>query len=653
VITATRQASKPVTGLERIVQSVKGVVLGNPFASSQAIHERLTKFRALPVFSSDALSSSAYGPEETLLALAAGGAAALVYSFPIAVAIVILLGIVTISYRQTIKAYPNGGGAYIVAHENLGSGPGLTAAGALMVDYILTVSVSVAAGVAAITSAFPDVQDFKVPLAVFVVAIFTIGNLRGVRESGAVFGLPTYFFVFAMSALIVGGLAKILMGEAPAGLFEHGPVDEEEVQATTGISVFLILKAFSSGCSALTGVEAISNGVPAFQPPESKNARTTLSIMAGILAVLVLGVSLLAYTWGIIPSHEETVLSQLGKEVFGGENLAYYALQAGTAMVLFLAANTAYADFPRLGSILAHDRFMPRHFAFRGDKLAFSNGILLLALSAIVLLIVFNAEVTRLIPLYAVGVFVSFTLSQTGMVVHWLNLRGEAGWRSSLAVNLVGALSTGLVAIIIASTKFLDGAWISIALMGVCVALFALIRRHYDWYERVVAVSEDEASRGVPSASPREAARDHVVVPVEGLNKVTVGAIGMARAISSNITAVHLTDDLSAAEDFKEQWERVAPDVPLLIIDSPYRAFSAPMLAYMDLLERTEPDKRITVILPGFKAHHWWESLLHNQAIRRLRPFLEEDERIRVVDFDYDVDRGNGAPPAAGTPVSV
>ncbi|MEO6197005.1 MAG: APC family permease [Dehalococcoidia bacterium] len=654
VITATRQASRPTGRLEAALHRVKGVVLGSPLAVAQAAHERLTKLKALAILGSDPLSSSAYATQEALIILAVAGMAGLDYLIPIGVAVAALLVLVTVSYRQTIKAYPNGGGAYTVSHDNLGRLPGLVAAGALMVDYTLLVSVSVAAGVAAITSAAPGLLDYRVPMSIAIIVAFVFGNLRGTRESGTLFAAPTYFFIVMMAGTIAYGVVRVIVGDAPGSLTEAAPPDHPErleELATGGVTLWLVLRAFSSGASALTGVEAMANGVPSFKKPEADNARQTMVAMAAIGVFLFLGITFLSSRFGLVPNEEETLVSDMGRTILG-QNALYYAFQAGTAMILFLAANTSFNAFPLLSAILSRDRYMPRQFAFRGDRLAYSNGILLLAVIAIVLLVVYDAQVTKLIPLYAVGVFIAFTLSQAGMVKHWW-LHREQGWQGSIALNFVGLVATGIVAVIIGATKFLPGAWISLVMVGVLVTLFLLIRRHYDWYERVVAISEDEASRGVPGASPREAARDHVIVPIDGLNHVSIGAIGMARAISANVTAVHLTGDLEAAELFRRQWERVAPDVPLLIIDSPYRAFAAPMMAYMELLERTEPDKRITVILPGFKAHHWWERLLHNQAVRRLRPLLEVDERVTVVDFDYDVDRNSIDDPRGSTPTSV
>jgi len=631
---ATRLASRPRDTLGRYVANVKRVALGSPFATSQAIHERLTKVKALPIFSSDALSSSTYGPEEILIMLVLAGSVALSRALPITMVIVLLLAIVTLSYRQTIRAYPSGGGAYTVAHENLGQGPGLTAAAALMVDYALTVAVSVAAGVAAITSAVPDLYDARVVIGVAVVAVFAWGNLRGIREAGTIFAAPTYFFILAMGAMIVAGLIKVVTGNAPGSLL-HGAPPRETVAATQGLTLFLVLRAFSSGSAALTGVEAISNAVPAFKPPESQNARTTLTMMACILGFLVLGVAYLSSRYGLVPAEKETIVSMLGREVLG-ENVLYYGYQAATALVLFMAANTSFAGFPWLSAILAKDKYMPRQFAFKGDRLAFSYGIFLLAAAAALLLAAFAGEVTRLIPLYAVGVFVSFTLSQSGMVRRWWRLR-DKGWRMSLAINGVGAAATLVVAVIIATTKFTHGAWISILLMLTLILAFALVRRHYAWFEETVRVEEDELRPRTPEAAPtlRRAARQRVVMPVGDIDKIALAAVDFARELSGKVTAVHLVDNREEADEYRARWEKMIPDIPLLIVESPYRAFAAPMLAYVESLERAEPDVHITVVLPHFVPRHWWERLLHDQDALGLKPHLRKRRRVGVVDFPY------------------
>src|SRR2546428_4197741 len=496
-ISATEIGSRPRGRLERLVHAKKGVVLGSPFATARIAEDCLTKLKALAIFSSDALSSSAYATEEILLILLLAGSTTRHYALPIAGVIALLIVIVTASYRQTIRAYPSGGAAYTVERENLGRGAGLTAGAALLVDYVLTVSVSVAAGIAAVTSAIPGLHDFRVPLGVSAIALITLGNLRGIREAGTLFALPTYFFILSMSTVIVVGIVRVAIGDAPGSLL-HEALPERQMLATQGLTLFLLMRAFSSGSAALTGIEAISNGVPAFKSPEVPNARTTMTAMAGILIFLFLGITFLTSRFGFVPEEDETIVSKLGAEVLG-RNVLYYAYQVATALVLFLAANTSYADFPRLSAILGKDRYMPRQFTFRGDRLAFSNGILLLAAAASFILIVFGGEVSNLIPLYAVGVFVSFTLSQSGMVRHWLKLR-EPGWRTSLAINGVGAIGTGIVAIIIAGTKFLSGAWLSILMMAALMLTFSLIRRHYEWFERTLRVDDSSLPMGVPTA---------------------------------------------------------------------------------------------------------------------------------------------------------
>jgi hypothetical protein len=469
---------------------------------------------------------------------------------------------------------------------------------------------------------------------VLVVALFALGNLRGVRESGTLFAAPTYFFILAMGTMIVVGLIKVALGDAPGSLL-HGAPPREQVAAAQGLTLFLILRAFSSGSAALTGVEAISNAVPAFKPPESQNARTVLTAMACILGFLVMGVTFLSSRYGLVPSEKETIVSMLGRDVLG-ENVLYYAYQASTAMVLFLAANTSFAGFPWLSAILARDRFMPRQFAFKGDRLAFSRGIVFLGGAASLLLIAFSGEVSRLIPLYAIGVFVSFTLSQSGMVRHHRRLR-ESGWRAGMAINGVGAVATAVVALIIAGTKFTHGAWISILLMLVLILLFTRIRRHYDWFDGAVRAEEVAPPSGMPTTVPagRPPTREHIVVPVDAINKVTLAAIAFVRELSGRATAVHITDDREEAEELRARWEKMIPDVPLLIIESPYRAFVAPMLAYVGSLERAEPGASITVVLPGFVPRHRWERPLHNQDVLRLKPYLSKRPNVRVIDLPY------------------
>jgi amino acid transporter len=626
VLEATEEAHAPRGRFDRLSTSIRRVLVGQPLATAAQAHERLTKVKALAVFSSDALSSVAYASEEILLVLVAAGGAALSGVLPISVAIVLLLAVVAISYRQTIHAYPNGGGSYIVAKDNLGSLPGLTAGSALMIDYVLTVAVSISSGVAAVTSAVQSLHPYALELSLVALLFMVVVNLRGVRDSGTIFAAPTYLFIGSIFLLIGVGAARVVLGGLSGHNLLVGAPPEAAVTATRNLTLFLILRAFASGCTAMTGVEAVSNGVPAFKPPESDNAARTLESMAVILGIMFLGIGVLSHHFGLVPNAQETILSQLGHRVFVGGPL-YYILQAATFLILVLAANTSFADFPRLSSIMARDNFMPHQFMFRGDRLAFTNGILLLSLLAAVLLIVFDADTDRLIPLYAVGVFLSFTLSQSGMVRHWLRLKGK-NWRRSLVVNGTGAVATGVVAIIIASTKFLHGAWVVVVLIPCLVGLFYSIFLHY---ERVSAEQEVPA---LPQPLP-EQTLGKVVVPIASINRAVIRTLSYARAISSDVTAVHVTDDLAATENLRKQWEEWGISVPLLILETPYRSFLGPFLTYIDALDERAPGSLVTVVLPEFVPAHWWENLLHNQAALRLKLALLSRPNTVVTDVPY------------------
>lgn len=619
------EATQPTGTFGRLFGRLKGILVGAPLSTARLAHERLSKVKALAVFSSDALSSSAYATEEILIVLAATGAANLRISVPIAVAIVALLTIVVISYRQTIRAYPNGGGAYIVAKDNLGQGSGLIAAAALLVDYILTVSVSVAAGVAAITSAVQGLAPFRVEIGIGVIALVTLLNLRGVSESATIFATPTYAFIITACALLVVGAIRVTTGSV-------GPVAHTEALAVTkGLGLFLILRAFASGCAALTGVEAISNGVPAFKPPESRNASITLIWMGLVLGVLFMGITLLANHLQIYPSDTETVVSQLGRVIFG-HNPVYYFWQAATALILLLAANTSFADFPRLSSLLARDNYMPHQFSFRGDRLAFSNGIIVLGAASALILAVYGGDVTRLIPLYAVGVFVSFTFSQSGMVIHWRR-HPEPGSRRSMVVNGFGAVATAVVAVIIIATKFTHGAWLSILIGFVLVMMFRAIHRHYRQVEEESRLPD--LSEPLPLATRPQA----MIVPVTDLNRAAVNALSYARSISPNVTAVHVTDDQENVGTLRERWEKWAGGIPLVIIESPYRAFTAPLLRYLDEVQRRDPEARITVVLAEYVPKHLWEHLLHNQTTLRLKAALLFRRNTVVIDVPHHIGR--------------
>ncbi|HEY8171466.1 MAG TPA: APC family permease [Dehalococcoidia bacterium] len=621
---ATERATAPRTDAQRLWRSIRRVAVGSPIASEEAEEQRLPKTKALAVFSSDALSSSAYATDEILLVLAVAGTTALTKSVPIALAIGLLLAIVTFSYRQTIKAYPNGGGAYIVARENLGDVAGLTAAAALSVDYILTVSVSIAAGVLAITSAFPDLNTAHVEIAVAFVAIITLLNLRGIRESGTIFSIPTYGFIIAFTGLLIAGFARIAIDPG----LRAEPPHSVHALGSAHLGAFILLRAFASGCAALTGVEAISNGIPAFKKPESKNAATTLLWMAVILGTLFLGITILAHQLHVQHADEISAPAQIAQTVFGAHNPIFYAIQAFTALILILAANTSYADFPRLGSILARDHFLPHQFTFRGDRLAFSNGIAVLGAAAAILLVAFDADVNKLIPLYAFGVFVSFTLSQSGMVVHWIK-NPESGWRRSMAINLVGAIATAVVALIVGGTKFTEGAWISMLAMFVLAMSFFAIYRHYSGVERRLKVPAGTLL--MPSAGRRQP----VIVPVDEINLAVLRTVDYARTLSTDVRALHITDDMEHGQALRQEWEAAVLDVPMVIVESPYRSFVAPVLSYIDALDKADPGQYVTVALPEYRTAWPWQRWLHNQSARRLRNALVERPNTVIVEVPY------------------
>lgn len=621
-IRATELADRPRTFAGKILRLFKRTVVGAPLASSRLAEERLSKVKALAIFSSDALSSTAYATEEILLILILAGAAALRYSIPISIAIAVLLVIVATSYRQTIRAYPNGGGAYKVAMDNLGVMPGLIAGASLVVDYTLTVAVSTAAGVAAITSAIPELHDERVILAVVFVTLLTIGNLRGLRESGTIFAIPTYFFLVTFSVMIVVGLARVVLGDIQAS-----PHADTITPGTESITLFLILRAFSSGATALTGVEAISNGVPAFKDPAPKNAATTLAWMAAILAALFVGLTILAYQIEIYPSDTKTVVAQIADAVFSGGPM-FYIVQVATALILVLAANTSFAGLPALASVMARDRWVPRIFAFRGDRLGYSNGIMVLAAASMLLLIAYGANTHKLIPLYAVGVFVGFTLSQSGMVIHWRASR-EAGWRRAMIINGVGAVATGIVAMIIAATKFTHGAWLTIIAIALLALIFYQIGRHYRRVQQQLSL-EDDVTMSVYGRLGQP-----VLMPIDELNRATARAVAYARSISNNVTAIHVTDDLEDAEALRRRWEQMVPDVPLIVVESEYRSLLGPVLSYVDALDRADPEETVTVILPEYRSQWPWQGMLHNQSSQRLKKALLDRPRTVVIEVPY------------------
>jgi amino acid transporter len=603
-------------------------MFGNPLRTAEEVHQRLSKVKALAIFSSDALSSVAYATEEILLILILAGAAALRYSLPVSLAIAGLLIIVALSYYQTIHGYPSGGGAYIVAYENLGIWPGLTAASALLIDYILTVAVSITAGIAAITSAFPALLPYRVELCVLAILLIAWANLRGVKESGTMFAIPTYGFIFILLLLIGVGLVRLALGTLQPLPPQGAPVMKDNLQPLT---LFLLLRAFASGCAALTGIEAISNGVPAFKEPAATNAGKTLIAMAALLTTMFLGITFLARSLSIVPMEHETVVSQVGRQVFGGGPL-YLVLQIATSLILVLAANTSFAGFPRLSAILAQNRYLPNQLANLGDRLVFNNGIIALALLASVLAVVFGGNTHRLIPLYAVGVFLSFTLSQTGMVRHW-HKEGGRGWQWKAPVNGMGAVTTGIVTLVILATKFIHGAWIVTLLIPAFVWMFHGIRHYYSDIARQLSLEGLEP--GVwEDVDPLE--RHKIIVPISGVHRGSLAALHFARVMSKDVTAVIVDVDPQATARVREKWPKWGHGVPLVVLESPYRSAVQPLFDYLDRMDQRDPERGLAVVvLPEFVPPKWWHHLFHNQTALLLKMMLvyhkEKTSEGRVV----------------------
>ncbi len=619
-------------------------LIGRPLQTADAPHQTIGKFIGLAVFASDALSSTAYATQEMLVILMVLGSDAYNYVFPLALGIVILLSIVTLSYEQTIHAYPNGGGAYIVSRDNLGNLPAKIAAAALLTDYVLTVAVSISSGVAQIVSAIPGLFDHRVWVAVGLVMFIMLMNLRGLKESGATFAIPTYFFVVAMFVTVGTGMVRYVAGTLGQVV---DPPPLETIHLTQGAIAFLILRAFSSGTAALTGIEAISDGIPAFKEPRSKNAGQTLIIMSIILGTLMLGISFLAAHIQAVPSEEETVISQLGRTAFDGRGLFYGALIVATTVILIMAANTSFADFPRLSAITAKDGILPRQLTYRGSRLVYSRGIILLALLASLLIVVFQASVTRLIPLYAVGVFMSFTLSQSGMAHRWWKighlkpgeekkergstLRFDPGWLVKMGINGFGALCTAVVMFIFAYTKFSDGAWVVIIIIPVLVLIFSAIQRHY------VRLAGDLSLEHY--GPPPRISRHRVILPVSGVHRGTLAALRYALTLSDDITAVHVSIDPDEAEKIRQKWEIWGDGRRLVILNSPYRLFIEPLLQYIDEIDRQRlPNEVITIIVPEFVPRHWWSGLLHAQTALTLRMALMFRRDIVITNVPYQVD---------------
>ncbi len=614
-----------------MLDPLKRVLVGRPLASAEQEGERIPKSIALPVFASDALSSSAYATEEILFVTAVGASSlqkGLSVLVPIAVGVAILLTIVATSYRQTIFAYPNGGGAYVVSRENLGEYPSLLAGASLLIDYVLTVAVSVSAGVAAIISipAFRALEERRVVLGLVLILLLTVGNLRGVRESGRIFAVPTYIYILSLGALLVYGLGRELLGDVGTVPLDHSQFHGRETGGELGL--FLILKGFSSGAVALTGTEAIANGVPAFRRPQSKNAANTLALMAVILGTLFFGTAVLAHHLQPFPTHSETVISQLGRVVFG-EGPVYVVLQFATAAILTLAANTAYNGFPWLSSIIARDGYLPRQFANRGDRLVFSNGIVFLAVAAGILLVAFGGVTTKLIPLYAVGVFTSFTLSQAGMVRHHLRLR-EPAWKRGTVVNGVGAGATFVVLLIIAVTKFKSGAWLPLVVVPVFILTFRGIRRHYDRVGKVLAITPEEV-RPEPIVHT-------VVVLVGRIHKGVIRALDYARSMRpDHLAAVYVSFEDDEDDDLQRQWEEFHIDVPLEVVRSPYRELVDAVERHLDELDDRWQNDTITVLIPEFVVDRWFANVLHNQSALALKwALLRRDDTV-VTSVPYHV----------------
>ena len=635
-LVAKPAASEARSGLGRQWLRAKAWLIGRPLASEDEISERLSKRLALPIFSSDAISSSAYATEEILKVLALAGAGALFLSIPVAMAITGLLTVVAISYRQVCRAFPGGGGAYAVARQELLPILGLVAAGALLIDYVMTVAVSTSSAMDQLISMAPVLDNgqdhrLRIGIAIVVIALITIANLRGLRESGNIFAVPTYLFVGLALLIVVTGVFHVVTGTVTP----FPPQPEVTPMGTQAIGTFLVLRAFASGSVALTGVEAIANGVPAFKPPEAKNAANTMLAMAVLLGTIFIGVTVIAHAYQIVPSQDlsggPTVIAMVAQTAFGKDGPLFYVFQMATALILFLAANTSFNAFPRLGAILAEDGYFPRQFSFRGDRLAYSWGIVLLATIAAGLYLLFNGNTTNLIPLYSVGVFVCFTLSQAGMVRHWVRTH-DSGWWWRGIVNAFGALLTFVVLVIVLTEKFERGAWVVAVLIPTLVAMMLFIQRQYRASARQLAVRPE-------FVLPPKLREERAIVPVPGLTRAVVRAVNVARSVADDVIAVYISDDPEDARAMRERWERQLPGVQLVIVESPYRALAGPFMAYLDVLDRAWPpgkEEPITfVVVPEYVARHWWERILYNQSARRLRALLVGRPHTVVVDVPY------------------
>jgi amino acid transporter len=599
------------------VHVLKRLLVGEPLSTAQARHERLSRVTGLAIFASDNLSSVAYASEEILRVLILAGPAALTLSTPIAAAIAVVIMIVIYSYRQTILAYPLGASDYIVAKDNIGPAAGLTAGSALLIDYTLTVAVSVSAGIAALTSAFPVLFRFRVVLCVGAIMLIAVGNLRGLRESGRLFALPSYLFIGGLTALIVVGFTRYLTEGPPAAA-------AAVAEPATAVAAFLVLRAFASGAVALTGIEAVADGVTAFKPPEVANARAVLAALAVIITGLFVGTTALAAVYGVIPHAHETVVSQLARQVFGG-GVAYYYIQGVSMLILILAANTAFADFPRLAFFMARDGYLPRQFGNRGDRLVFSNGVVMLTVVAAGLIVIFDGDTHALIPLYAVGVFTSFTLSQASMVRRWLRLR-PARWQWRVAISTLGAVTTGVVLVVVAATKFVDGAWIVIVLIAILIMTFVVIRQHYQDVARQLSLE----GYGAPAEMTHT-----VLVLVGDLHRGVVEALQYAQALSPSAKAVYVETDPERTRRLEEKWGRHGLGVPLVVLNSPYRSLLGPLLEYVDHLTGRPGKHVVTMVIPEFIPARWWQHLLHNQTALLIKGALLFRRNVIVTDVPY------------------
>lgn len=601
---------------------MKRILIGKPMKSAELDAEKLGKWKALAILSSDALSSVAYGTEQILLVLIAAGFAALWYSVPISIAVLGLLVILIFSYRQTIFAYPTGGGAYIVAKDNLGTAPSLIAGGSLLVDYILTVAVSSSAGTDAITSAFPILHDYSIVIALIMILFLTVMNLRGVTESASVLAIPIYLFIFSIAILIISGGIKFLAGGIHAAAPEFGT-------SLSHVSIFLLLKAFSSGCSALTGVEAVSNAIPNFKQPAEKNAAGTLLLMGCILGAMFIGITLLAFGYGIQPDPKATVISQIAEATFG-RGWMYFLIQGVTALILFLAANTAYSAFPLLSFMMAKDKYMPHMFMVRGDRLGFSNGIIFLSVMSALLVVGFKGDTGSLIPLYAVGVFIPFTLSQLGMMIRWIKIK-PSGWKSKLLVNTIGMVTTLSITLIFIFTKFTQ-TWVIFIFLPLVVYIFMRIRSHY-------CNIADELRIDIQVDKPTKKGNT-IVIPVAGITRVVMSTISYAQTMSDHVVALYIGFDDEAIRKMEQKWEEWNPGVRLVVIKSRYRSILGPLKKFIDTVEWKIADTdHITILIPQFITKHWWQNVLHNQTSFMIRAYLINYKDVIVTTVPYHLNR--------------